>query len=222
MANGSDPACLWYWGDWAGGTSRFSRHLKGCYMDLLFAQFNGGPLTLDEVKTVLGSDFGPSWPTLQKKFKTTPDGHFFNARLQKEKDKRSSFVESRQKNLNPHMVDHMDNGNRNETEDGKRKEGAGRKPKPKAVPTPAPAATDAMHLDWEKWGNLIVDGLDHLWDVFGRRKVNRAEMDSFLSVGVRNGWVMETQMSFRYALRGFDVKNGTTTGKTGGADLTNL
>lgn len=118
------------------------------------------------------------------------------------------------------MAAHMDNGNDNGIGNGKRKRGAGGKPKPKAVPSPV--ATDAMHLDWEKWGNDVVDGLDQLWEVFGRRKVSRSEMDSFLSVAVRNGWVMESQMSFRYALRGFDVKNGTTTGKTGGADLTNL
>lgn len=217
-----DPACLFYWGDWAGGTATYTRHLKGCYMDLLNAQFNNGPLSLEEIKTVLGSDFGSSWPTLQKKFSTTAGGHFFQWRLQAEKDKRSSYVKSRQQNLQPHMDGHMDNGNRNGIEDGKRKGGAGGKPKAKVAGPRDGAATDAMHLEWEKWGNDVVDGLDHLWDVFGRRKVNRAEMDSFLSVAVRNGWVMDSQMSFRYALRGFDVKNGTTTGKTGGADLTNL
>src|SRR5688572_2070648 len=66
-----DPACLFYWGDWQGGTITFSRHLKGCYMDLLTAQFNNGPLSLDEIRTVLGSDFGQHWPTLQKKFEVT-------------------------------------------------------------------------------------------------------------------------------------------------------
>jgi len=35
-----DPAVLWYWGDWAGGTATFNRFLKGCYMDLLTAKIN--------------------------------------------------------------------------------------------------------------------------------------------------------------------------------------
>lgn len=217
-----DPACLFYWGDWHGGTSTYSRHLKGCYMDLLNAQFNNGPLTLDEVKTVLGSDFGSSWPTIQKKFKTTPDGHFFNERLQKEKDKRVSYVKSRQENLEPHMGTHMDNGNDNGIGNGKRKRGAGEKPKPKSIATPSEAAKDAMHLDWEKWGTMIVDELDQFWEIMGRRKVSRKEMDAFLSVAVRCGWVMMSQNEFRVALRGFDASKGTTTGKTGGADLTNL
>jgi len=39
-----DPAVLWYWNDWGGGTRTMSRQLKGCYMDLLEAQFNSGPL----------------------------------------------------------------------------------------------------------------------------------------------------------------------------------
>ena len=37
-----DPAMLWYWADWHSGTATMSRFLKGCYMDLLHAQFNSG------------------------------------------------------------------------------------------------------------------------------------------------------------------------------------
>ena len=118
-----DPACLFYWGDWQGGTIRFTRHMKGAYMDLLTAQFNGGPLSLEEIKTVLGSDFGLSWPTLQKKFKVNGDGLFYNERLQEEFDKRRKYTESRRSNASrppgskksdEHMVGHMDNENRNE------------------------------------------------------------------------------------------------------------
>lgn len=115
-----DPATLWYWGDWQGGTSTFTRHLKGCYMDLLNAQFNNGHLSLDEIKTVLGSDYGSSWPTLQKKFKEDSQGLFFNERAEFEKNKRIAFTESRKRNLthkedqvNNHMAPHMENENRN-------------------------------------------------------------------------------------------------------------
>ena len=110
-----DPAMLWYWADWHSGTATMSRFLKGCYMDLLHAQFNSGPLSLEEIKTVLGSDFGTSWPTVQKKFKKSPDGLFFNERLEAEKEKRKKFTDSRKKNLSkpkdshmePHMESHM-------------------------------------------------------------------------------------------------------------------
>lgn len=107
-----DPAVLWYWNDWAGGTKTFSRFLKGCYMDLLDAQFNCGELTLDEIKTVLGSDFGSSWPALQKKFKVS-NGLYFNERLTFEKIKRQKYSKSRSDNRNSeqHMSGHMENEN---------------------------------------------------------------------------------------------------------------
>lgn len=96
---GKDPACLFYWGDWSGGTITFTRHLKGCYMDLLNAQFNNGPLSLDEIKTVLGTDFGSSWPTLQKKFVKGENGFFFNERMAAETEKRKKFSFKQKENI---------------------------------------------------------------------------------------------------------------------------
>ena len=105
-----DPAVLWYFNDWQGGTITLSRHLKGCYMDLLHAQFNSGHLSIEEIKTVLGSDFGQSWPTLQKKFvRDESTGLYYNARLIFEAEKRKSYGSSRRENLqgkkisSPHM-----------------------------------------------------------------------------------------------------------------------
>jgi hypothetical protein len=112
-----DPATLFYWNDWHSGTVTLSRFLKGCYMDILHAQFNSGHLHLDEIKTVLGSDFGQSWPILQKKFKQDPNGLFFNERLLTESVKRRSYTKSRRDNLqndtetSPHMGAHMENRN---------------------------------------------------------------------------------------------------------------
>lgn len=112
---GKDPAVLWYWGDWNSGTTTFSRHLKGCYMDLLHAQFNSGHLSIEEIRTVLGTDFG-SWPTLQKKFAVDEAGKYFNERLEQEKQLRQAYTKSRKENLegknikyanNPHMEPHM-------------------------------------------------------------------------------------------------------------------
>ena len=93
-----DPAMLWYWSDWHSGTSLLSRFLKGCYIDLLHAQFNNGHLSLEEIKTCLGSDFGTSWPSLQKKFIKDENGLYFNVRLDQEKIKRQQFSESRRNN----------------------------------------------------------------------------------------------------------------------------
>ena len=104
-----DPAVLWYFGDWAGGTMTMTRHQKGCYIDLLCAQFNNGKLSLDEIKTVLGGDYGQSWPTLSKKFEKDESGLFFNRRLQEEKEKRVKYSESRRANRKDHMNKHMNN-----------------------------------------------------------------------------------------------------------------
>lgn len=94
-----DPAFLFYPGDWQGGTSTFTRHLKGCYIDILIAQFNSGPLSIDEIKTVLNNDFA-AWGTLIKKFKKTETGLFFNERLEIEKEKRKEFSKKQTDKVN--------------------------------------------------------------------------------------------------------------------------
>lgn len=131
-----DPAILWYWADWHSGTSTLSRFLKGCYMDLLHAQFNNGRLTISEIKTVLGVDFATAWLTLQKKFKQDENGLYYNERAEIEKSKREKFVKSRRNNLNSshirkhmeshmesHMDSHMENVNINRDEFIKDKKG---------------------------------------------------------------------------------------------------
>lgn len=82
-----DPAINWYFDNWGGGTKTMSRFLKGCYIDLLDAQFHSGHLSLEDIKNVLGADFS-SWQTLQKKFITDVHGLFFNERLDREIQKR--------------------------------------------------------------------------------------------------------------------------------------
>lgn len=92
-----DPAINWYFDNWDGGTKLLTRHQKGCYMDLLSAQFHSGPLSLENVKTVLGVDFQAAWPNLSKKFSET-NGLFFNERMEAERQKRSAYSESRSQN----------------------------------------------------------------------------------------------------------------------------
>lgn len=126
-----DPAILFYWNDWHGGTITFSRHLKGCYMDLLYAQFNSGHLSLEEIRTVLGQDQA-NWTVLSKKFKQDENGLFYNERLDSEIKKRKAYSESRKNNKsgknqyskNDHMTKHttsdmtgrMENENENRNE----------------------------------------------------------------------------------------------------------
>jgi uncharacterized protein YdaU (DUF1376 family) len=93
-----DPATLWYWNDWQGGTVTLTRHLKGCYIDLLHAQFNNGRMSLAQIKTVLGVDYANAWPTLQAKFKKDDNDNFYNVRAEEEVQKRKGFVDSRKHN----------------------------------------------------------------------------------------------------------------------------
>lgn len=79
-------------------------------MDVLHGQFNHGHLSLEEIKTILGSDYGTVWPAIQKKFITDNKGLFFNERLEEEKEKRRAFTASRKNNLegkNSHMGGHL-------------------------------------------------------------------------------------------------------------------
>lgn len=111
---GSDPAFLFYPGDWMGGTILFSRAHKGAYMDLLMAQFNNGHLALEDIKVILGSDFDIMWESkLKAKFIQDDKGLFFNEKLDKEVIRRRNYSASRKKNLESHMNPHM--GNHTET-----------------------------------------------------------------------------------------------------------
>ena len=82
-----DPAFLFYPNDWLGGTMILNRHQKGCYIDLLIAQFNNGPLSLEMIKTILGQDQA-AWTVLSSKFKQDPNGNYFSERLAAEIEKR--------------------------------------------------------------------------------------------------------------------------------------
>ena len=95
---GKDPAFLFYPGDWTLGTITLSRIQKGAYLDVLIAQFSNGPLTIEQIKTILGSDFS-HWPAISGKFEKDSEGRFYNQRLVTEIESRRSYVESRRKNL---------------------------------------------------------------------------------------------------------------------------
>lgn len=100
-----DPAFLFYPGDWVGGTLLLNRAQKGAYIDLLIAQFNNGPLMLEDIKIILGADFG-HWQKLENKF-SFMNGRYSNQRLEIEKNKRSEYTASRRSNRMQHMSNHM-------------------------------------------------------------------------------------------------------------------
>lgn len=117
-----DPAFLFYPNDWLGGTMAFSRHEKGCYIDLLMCQFNEGHMELHMVRTILGeNDYDLCWERkLRKKFMVDSEGKYYNEKLDNEIVKRKNYTESRRKNLShkdnhtsSHMDAHMENGNGN-------------------------------------------------------------------------------------------------------------
>lgn len=128
-----DPAFLFYPNDWMGGTMTMTRHQKGCYMDLLIAQFNNGPLSLETIKAVLGTDQA-SWTVLSVKFKQDAEGRFFSERLATEIEKRQKFSKTQKERIQNywdekkkkeyHGIYHgittelpIENGNRNKEEE---------------------------------------------------------------------------------------------------------
>lgn len=86
-----DPATLWYWNDWIGGTMTMTRQAKGAYMDILTAQFNSGHLSETQIKTLLGQDQGLWVTVLREKFSVDADGRYYNKRLDDEIQKRRAF-----------------------------------------------------------------------------------------------------------------------------------
>ncbi len=172
-----DPAFLFYPGDWTLGTMAMTRHEKGCYIDLLMAQFSLGPLTLNQIKTLLGPDQA-MWTVLQAKFKTTGDGRWFNERLEAEKTKRASYTESRRNNRKKsydetydtthekHMMHHMENVNENVNENDL-KGGVGEKFKSTLLKELDPSG----EFQWEfqimlKNNGLKVEQTDDIWKNF--------------------------------------------------------
>ena len=215
-----DPAFLFYPGDWQGGTMIFTRFLKGCYIDILIAQFNSGHLSLEEIKTVLGSDFGQAWPTLQKKFKKDDDGLFFNEKLETEMIKRKEYSKSRADNRKkkdmkqickthePTYVLHMENENEiiNDIKDSIKKESS------KNVPR---EFTDESLQDVEFWTSQVLDGNDALFLNMVRNNglILNGQLEPLardhLGKCARYNWHerITTQQAFRHSLLNYITEN---------------
>lgn len=122
-----DPAFLFYPGDWLGGTMAMSFEDKGIYISLLMLQFNNGHMTKDMMGQYIGHMFGQFWDKHSSKFGQDENGLYYNKKLDAEKDRRKSFVDSRFNNktgknqfsevdkpdghTTTHMSKHMENEN---------------------------------------------------------------------------------------------------------------
>lgn len=114
-----DPAFLFYPNDWIGGTMGMTFEEKGAYVELLMYQFNRGHMTKHMITRMIGQ----LWVNLEVKFRMDSEGLYYNDRLDKEKEKRKKFTESRRNNILGknqhkkevgHMTLHMENENVNE------------------------------------------------------------------------------------------------------------
>ena len=90
-----DPAFLFYPNDYIGGTMGMTFEEKGAYIELLMLQFNRGHMTSD----MIGQTVGQLWDKIEVKFIKDDQGLYYNERLEIEKRKRKTFVNSRKNNL---------------------------------------------------------------------------------------------------------------------------
>jgi hypothetical protein len=111
-----DPAFLFYPNDWIGGTMGMTFEEKGAYVELLMYQFNRGHMTKHMITRMIGQ----LWVNLEVKFRMDDAGLYYNERLDKEKERRKKFTESRRNNVLGknqhqkkvgHMTSHMENEN---------------------------------------------------------------------------------------------------------------
>lgn len=89
-----DPAFLFYSSDFLTGTLLMPHEDRGKYITILAYMHQNGRLSEETIRLLVGnvSDM------LRLKFLVDNKGNWYNSRLEEEVDKRSNFVESRQKN----------------------------------------------------------------------------------------------------------------------------
>jgi len=94
-------------------------------MDLFFTQFNSGPLSLETIKTLPGTDQAMR-TVLQAKFKQHAQGRFFNERMATGIKKRKEYAEKQAERIkkrwnkyhgNTAVLPIIENEDRNENED---------------------------------------------------------------------------------------------------------
>ena len=136
-----NPAFLFYTSDFITGTLFMNNEEVGAYIRVLCMQHQKGHLTEEEIKNICKKN--KIFLSVISHFKQDKKGLFYNKRLDREKDKREKYSESRAKNRKKRIEDkinisstyenisktydeHMENENEDENinnniEEGKRK-----------------------------------------------------------------------------------------------------
>lgn len=201
----ADFCFTYYDGDAARDMAHMNRLERGAYSDIIISQRKFGHLTKDQIKKILGKDFDECFGSIELVLKRTDKGLFFIDWLDVSEKKAKTHSKRQSDNRNG-STKQQPNNNQTEPntskilplEDGNGDEGR----------------DEIINEDWIKWGNLILDDCDQDWQAMRGRKMNKDEMDIFLSVAIRCNWKMETQSAFRRTLNGFKVngQNGKTNG----------
>ncbi len=90
-----DPAFLFYPGDFLVGVSDLTMDERGQYITLLCLQFSKGHLSEKNIKIAVGKVS----PDVLAKFEQDADGLYYNARLEREINKRQEYSKSRSENI---------------------------------------------------------------------------------------------------------------------------
>lgn len=214
-----DPVFPLYYNDIDRTCKTWTDEEYGCYVRLLVEQWDKGGLPKDYQRlTRLATSMEKNWSMLKSKFPEVggelrnPVLEEIRAKRLKHKQKQKENIDKRYQNSTKHPTKPLPLEKENEKEN--------EKTNIKGVPKEF--VDDVMLVTWEEWGNQIVDGLDFGWENIRGRKVDRKEMDAFISVATRCGWKMDSQQKFRTTLKGFDPGKGKAGNNNGGADLTHL
>ena len=95
MANGKDPAVLFYTSDFLSGCALMDMRERGQYITLLCLQRERGHMTMQEIEKAVKK---PS-PEVMGKFRKDEDGKYYNARMEQEIKKRDAHCQRQKENI---------------------------------------------------------------------------------------------------------------------------
>jgi hypothetical protein len=149
-----DPAILFYTSDFLSGTAFFTDAQRGQYIRLLCEQHQNGHIPERHLLEICQSHDSPVF----KKFVKDAEGNYFQQRMEKETQRRTSYSESRRNNrfgkkeqsdvtqhMSNHMSIHMETGSETVTNNKEEEVSEGKK-------------SEDIKLDYQ----FIVDNYHHL------------------------------------------------------------
>lgn len=105
MANGKDPAVLFYTSDFLSGCALMDMRERGQYITLLCLQRERGHMTMQEIEKAVKK---PS-PEVMGKFRKDEEGKYYNARMELEIEKRDAHCRKQQERANKRWGDEKGN-----------------------------------------------------------------------------------------------------------------